>query len=171
MSCVALIEQLKTRDIHLWVESDRLHVDAPSGSITPDLQNTLQNRKAELVEILSSMIPQAGLGEEPTHIPPGHKAQLLSALDRFQTEHGVRLAALGWGSATLFHDMGPESAQTYDDMPGMVMVIANGGRLVRATWVFLEFETTGGRLLWVHPGYWLGGDAAKGWMDRRGEQS
>ncbi|MBF0188612.1 MAG: hypothetical protein HQL50_11880 [Magnetococcales bacterium] len=99
-------------------------------------------------------------------IPPDHKYQLLDALNQFRREHGRQLKTLGWNRDSLFHGVVPEEVNSYDDMPGLVVLLAKGAALVRAERAFLIIETGGGeRLLWVHPGFWLGGDAATDWME------
>lgn len=52
------LTQLSRLDIKLWVEGDRLRCNAPKGTLTPSLKTQLSERKAEILEFLSSSSPQ-----------------------------------------------------------------------------------------------------------------
>lgn len=48
----ALLEQLRSRDIRIRAEGDRLQCDAPAGALTPELQEQLRRRKNEILAFL-----------------------------------------------------------------------------------------------------------------------
>ena len=54
MTAVKLLKLLKARDIHLWVEDERLKYTAPKEALTEELRREIQDRKAELLELLGS---------------------------------------------------------------------------------------------------------------------
>jgi len=49
MNAIALIHQCKAAGIQLQPRGDRLHVEAPTGSLTPELRQALADYKAELL--------------------------------------------------------------------------------------------------------------------------
>ena len=48
MNAVSLFQQCHAAGIHLEARGDRLHVDAPAGSVTPELRQALADQKADL---------------------------------------------------------------------------------------------------------------------------
>jgi amino acid adenylation domain-containing protein len=66
-SVSGLLERLKQLDIRIWAENGRLRVSAPSGAMTPALQQLLGQRKAGLLAALNAVhesppIPLAAIG-------------------------------------------------------------------------------------------------------------
>jgi amino acid adenylation domain-containing protein len=53
MTLVELLSTLRTRDINLWAEGERLRYSAPSGALTPDIREELSKYKADLLAFLS----------------------------------------------------------------------------------------------------------------------
>src|SRR4249920_490099 len=53
MTLVELLSTLRTRDINLWAEGERLRYSAPSGALTPDIREELSKYKANLLAFLS----------------------------------------------------------------------------------------------------------------------
>ena len=51
MSAVQLIRQCRDAGIHLQARGDRLHVEAPAGSLTPELRQLLTDHKADLLAL------------------------------------------------------------------------------------------------------------------------
>jgi len=51
MNAIALIRQCRTAGIQLQARGDRLHVEAPTGSLTPELRQALADHKAELLAL------------------------------------------------------------------------------------------------------------------------
>jgi hypothetical protein len=51
MSAVELIRQCRAAGIHLQARGERLHVEAPAGSVTPELRQRLTDHKAELLAL------------------------------------------------------------------------------------------------------------------------
>ena len=49
-----VLQQLRERDIRLTASGDRVVVDAPRGVLTEQLRDTLRDRKAELLAILTA---------------------------------------------------------------------------------------------------------------------
>jgi thioesterase domain-containing protein len=63
----AFLDQLRSRDIRLRIEGDRLQCDAPAGMLTPELREELQQRKSEILEFLRSA---ERLAHQPRAIVP-----------------------------------------------------------------------------------------------------
>ncbi|HEU4625141.1 MAG TPA: amino acid adenylation domain-containing protein [Steroidobacteraceae bacterium] len=55
MTVTQLIAGLRARDVRVWLEDGRVRVSAPSGSLTPELQQELTARKAEIKAYLASL--------------------------------------------------------------------------------------------------------------------
>src|SRR3954452_14770165 len=53
MNASALLADLRRRGIQLSVAGERLSVDAPKGSVTPDLRNELTEHKSDLIRLLT----------------------------------------------------------------------------------------------------------------------
>jgi hypothetical protein len=64
VSLPMLLTQLGAHSIVLWVHSGRLRFTAPTGVMTPELLRILKDRRAELIEFLSSPISN---GLHPNH--------------------------------------------------------------------------------------------------------
>ena len=52
MTLSSLLADLRSRDIRIWVEGDRLQCSAPTGALTPGLRARLQQRKSEILKYL-----------------------------------------------------------------------------------------------------------------------
>lgn len=52
MTAASLLAQLRSEGVSVRLESDRLIVDAPAGSVTDELRAQLRERKAELIAAL-----------------------------------------------------------------------------------------------------------------------
>lgn len=52
MSVAAFMSYLRKHDIKLWVDGERLRVNAPAGTLTTELQKAIGSRKAEIVHRL-----------------------------------------------------------------------------------------------------------------------
>ena len=52
MSIVELLQQLSNRDIRIWLEGDRIRVNAPEGALTAQLREQIQSRKPEIIAFL-----------------------------------------------------------------------------------------------------------------------
>lgn len=50
----SFLSELRSRDVKVWVEGDRLRCDAPAGVLTPELREQLQQRKHEILQFLRS---------------------------------------------------------------------------------------------------------------------
>ncbi len=75
MSTFEFLSHLKTLDIRVWAEGDRLRCNAPSNALTPELQEELRSRKTEILAFLqaaetwvespSSLVPIQPTGRKP----------------------------------------------------------------------------------------------------------
>ena len=66
---VQFLAYLRSLDIQVFVEGDRLRCSAPEGTVTPDLQAELAQRKPELIALLRQT-PQSSLPSSPmTRLP------------------------------------------------------------------------------------------------------
>ena len=54
MSARELLVQLREKGVEVKANGDRLVIDAPRGTITPDLREALSANKAELLQILTA---------------------------------------------------------------------------------------------------------------------
>ena len=52
MKVAALLAELRSRDIQVWADGDRLQCNAPAGALTPELRDQLRQRKSEVMEFL-----------------------------------------------------------------------------------------------------------------------
>jgi amino acid adenylation domain-containing protein len=52
MSTLDLLDLLRRKDVKIWEEGDQVHINAPKGTLTPDLQAQIREFKQELVALL-----------------------------------------------------------------------------------------------------------------------
>src|SRR5688500_2882316 len=50
----AFLAELRSRDIRIRAEGDRLQLDAPTGALTPELREELRQRKDEILAFLQT---------------------------------------------------------------------------------------------------------------------
>ena len=53
MTVPAFLAELRSRDIHVWADGDRLQCNAAAGALTAELRTELQIRKREILAYLS----------------------------------------------------------------------------------------------------------------------
>jgi thioesterase domain-containing protein len=80
------LSQLRSRDIRVWVEGDRLRCNAPQGGLTLALREELGLRKPEIVAFLqaaeewsksSAVVPMQAAGSRPRLVAvPGHNGDV-----------------------------------------------------------------------------------------------
>ncbi len=58
MNILRLLKKLKKNDIEFILKNGGLSIDAPKGSVTPELLQEIKNNKAELISFLSTDIKQ-----------------------------------------------------------------------------------------------------------------
>ncbi|HLH25146.1 MAG TPA: amino acid adenylation domain-containing protein [Chloroflexota bacterium] len=88
----ALLAELRRLDVKLWLDGERLRVNAPAGTLTPELKSELGRRKAELVGLLTVATRAMGGGGPPPiarvrrdrPIPLSSAQQRLWFLDQLQ---------------------------------------------------------------------------------------
>jgi hypothetical protein len=107
--------------------------------------------------------------EESPPVPHDHRQKIIKAVETFFQVHGDKLGRLGWNNKTLFSGLDPTTAKTYDDIPGLAVMLVDGAELIHTDYNHLEFESHNCRLIWVREQFWLGGKAAKEWKDRHGQ--
>ena len=54
MSVAAFLAELRSRDIRVWADGDRLRCDAPTGVLPPELRDQLRQRKRDILKFLRS---------------------------------------------------------------------------------------------------------------------
>ena len=54
MSVAAFLAELRSRDIQVWADGDRLRCDAPAGVLPPELRDQLRQRKSDILKFLRS---------------------------------------------------------------------------------------------------------------------
>jgi hypothetical protein len=69
-------------DIHLWAEGDRLWCNAPSGALTPELRDRLQEHKKEILAFLRSSGEACPEGRIEVFGSRSSKSRKLSATPR-----------------------------------------------------------------------------------------
>jgi amino acid adenylation domain-containing protein len=52
MTIAFLLAELRSRDIQVWADGERLQCNAPAGALTPELRDQLRRRKSEILEFL-----------------------------------------------------------------------------------------------------------------------
>ena len=52
MNAQALLSHLRQCDVKVWLEGDRLRLNAPTGVLTPDLQVALTEHKSAIIDLL-----------------------------------------------------------------------------------------------------------------------
>jgi hypothetical protein len=57
MTATALLDELRTKGVHLTVEGERVAVDAPRGALTDDLRQAIRQHKAALLALLVQPAP------------------------------------------------------------------------------------------------------------------
>jgi thioesterase domain-containing protein len=84
---LALLSELRSRDIYVRGDGDRLRCDAPPGALTPELQDALRQRKEEILDLLRSTRSETGRlraivplqshgGAPPIFGVPGHNGDV-----------------------------------------------------------------------------------------------
>lgn len=87
MTTAELLDELRRRDVQLRVDGDRLRVNAPTGTMTPELQEQVRARKAEIIEFLRNahkvrtrqpaLVPLQSAGNRwPIFGVPGHNGDI-----------------------------------------------------------------------------------------------
>jgi len=67
VSVQAFLAELRTRDIYVRADGDRLRCNAPTGVLTPDLRDQLQKRKSEILDLLRTA--DAIARQQPAIVP------------------------------------------------------------------------------------------------------
>ncbi|MDY7095150.1 MAG: condensation domain-containing protein, partial [Acidobacteriota bacterium] len=70
-SVFELLEALQALDVRVWVEGEKLRLNAPKGALTAELKDELRQRKDELLELLS------GSGGEAEPLEPQLRPEAL----------------------------------------------------------------------------------------------
>ena len=92
MSVLAFLAELRSRDIHLLADGDRLRCNAPAGVLTPQLSDQLRQRKREILEFLRAaesvarqqraIVPMQPRGTRiPVFAVPGHNGDIFAYRD------------------------------------------------------------------------------------------
>ena len=89
----SLLFELSQKDVHLWLEGDRLRYRAAKDAITPELLTEIKNRKAEIVQFLrqatknsSSQLPPIEKIDRNTYLPLSFAQQRLWYLHQFEPD-------------------------------------------------------------------------------------
>jgi thioesterase domain-containing protein len=83
----ALLAELRSRDIQVWADDDRLRCNAPADVLTPELRDRLQQHKNDILEFLRSaealtrlqraIVPLQPRGARiPVYAVPGHNGDV-----------------------------------------------------------------------------------------------
>lgn len=131
-------------------------------------ERTLKPTKPQPLPNIQKQIP---LETTLPPVPESHRVKILAALDVFRKEHGQKLKELGWNRDNLFLGLDVATAQTYDTMPCIPLVLEAGARLVYADVGRLEFLEGGEVSAWIKKGFWLGGPALEVWVEEWEERA
>ncbi|HEY7617539.1 MAG TPA: condensation domain-containing protein, partial [Terriglobales bacterium] len=88
MTAVELLAHLRSLDVKLWIEGDRLHYSAAKNVLTPALRSGLAERKAEIIQLLQeaaverSVAPVLRPRSRDGHLPLSFAQQRLWFLDQ-----------------------------------------------------------------------------------------
>ena len=107
----ALLADLGSRDIRLWVEDGRLRFNAPEGAMTPELRQELTRRKGELVDLLGAPVVEQE-ASTPATVPDPAKAG-----DPFPLTNLQRAYWMGRSDPDSF-ELGGVSAHVYFELEG-----------------------------------------------------
>lgn len=156
MNAGPLIRELNAAGIRLQVRGDRLHVDAPTGAVTPELRQRITSNKAELIDLagrqatrtrLLELVDRLGIDPAHVHLLPlldvlafdglgdEQLRAYLSMLDDTATRQAGKVPA-GHDAAILCHRCGPVLVH-----PGMaaVLPVVNGWpRALGCPWCFIR---------------------------------
>ena len=92
MRVPALLAALRSRDIHVWADGDRLRCNAPADVLTPELRDQLQQSKNDILDFLRSagelaqqqraIVPLQPRGNRvPVFAVPGHNGDVFCYRD------------------------------------------------------------------------------------------
>ena len=92
MSLTDLLAEVRSRDIELRADGERLRCDAPAGALTPELREQLRSRKSEILEFLrtaeslsrqqEAIVPLQPRGTRPPVFGfPGHNGDVFAYRD------------------------------------------------------------------------------------------
>jgi thioesterase domain-containing protein len=59
VSALSLLSELRSRDIYVWDDGDRLRCDAPAGALTPELLDVLRQNTDEIIAFMRSTRSEA----------------------------------------------------------------------------------------------------------------
>ncbi|MBT4504184.1 MAG: hypothetical protein HOC74_41015 [Gemmatimonadetes bacterium] len=79
MTASILLSDLEVRGIHLSIDGDQLHLDAPVGALTPELRTTLAAHKAEL---LAHLRQQPSADKKPVDTSAFSGSPIVAELDQ-----------------------------------------------------------------------------------------
>ena len=81
MTLIDLLSTLRSRDITIWADGERLRYSAASGALTPDIREELVRHKADLLTFLNEANPVRRVTHAPiTKIP--REAKLLPSINQ-----------------------------------------------------------------------------------------
>jgi thioesterase domain-containing protein len=92
MSVSDFLAELRSRDIHVAVDGERLRCNAPTGMLTPDIRDQLRQQKNEILDFLRtaesltrqqrSIVPMQPHGRRtPVFAVPGHNGDIFAYRD------------------------------------------------------------------------------------------
>lgn len=95
------------------------------------------------------------------------RTKLKHAWLRFRNAYGNEIAACGWTRSEIMGGRDLEIAQTYNDIPDMIVLLGQGEKFVAVTrwWIQLSIMTL------LKNGIWLDQDQFAGWRDRFEERA
>ncbi|MBS1188674.1 MAG: thioesterase [Rhodocyclaceae bacterium] len=108
MNITPLLAELRSRDIHVWADGDRLHCDAPPGVLTPELRERLAASKAALLEFLRNA--QALSNQQRAIVPlqpRGRRPPLFAIPGHTGDVFGFRILARCLGPEQPFYGLQP----------------------------------------------------------------
>lgn len=70
MTATVLLDELRTKDVHLTVSGEHITLDAPKGVLTDAMRQAIREHKAVLLVLLSQPMPAAAAVQPPAPSQP-----------------------------------------------------------------------------------------------------
>ncbi|MBF0612802.1 MAG: hypothetical protein HQL55_16895 [Magnetococcales bacterium] len=165
MGVTEIIEDLQAKGYRLHVEGGRLLVYPTPDSLALEI---LRTNKPVIISLLAGTSEPLVTGEmikSGEIIPPCHKVRILAEWKEFMLIHRLELNRFGWGRQSLLSGLNPVTAKTWNDMPALPIMVADGALLRDITLPWLKFSSLGEEVYRVKSGHWFQASAFSDWRE------
>ncbi|MBF0339687.1 MAG: hypothetical protein HQL95_01825 [Magnetococcales bacterium] len=144
----ALLAEIRSSGFSVRIEGGKLAVHPHPGEA---LAARIRQHKSELLALLGDH------GQIP--LTEAEKTDISRVFGEFRVEHGHALVAMGWNRALVFGGLDPLAAVVVDDVPGIVAVLRDGGKVceIRQDRIMVQ-DRYGWPMAWMKFGGFVGGD-------------